>query len=313
MKLIRQVSALREALDEARLGQRTTGLVPTMGAFHEGHLSLMRRARSECDVVVVSLFVNPKQFDEPSDLEAYQRDEHRDAALARTAGVDFLFAPPVSELYPEGFATLVSVTGPGERLEGANRGPGHFAGVATIVVKLFNIVAPDVAYFGQKDAQQVAVVRRVVRDLDLPVRVAVSPTVRAADGLALSSRNVRLSIADRARATALYRALRAAEQAITAGERDPATVVAAAREQLATSGIEPEYLELVNPKTFAPARRLEGDVLAVVAASISGTRLIDNQLIRVSAGPEQSRSPARQRTTQRPVPIGAATMLAGPS
>ena len=313
MKLIRQVSALREALGEARSGRRTTGLVPTMGAFHEGHLSLMRRARRECDVVVVSLFVNPKQFDEPSDLEAYPRDEHRDTALARMAGVDFLFAPPVSELYPEGSATRVSLSGPGERLEGAHRGPDHFAGVATIVVKLFNIVTPDVAYFGQKDAQQVAVIKRVVRDLDLSVRVAVSPTVRAADGLALSSRNARLSAADRGRATALYRALRAAEQAITAGERDPETVVAAAREQLAPSRIEPEYLELVNPRTFASVPRLEGEVLAVVAASISGTRLIDNHLIRVPAEAEQSESLAHQRTEQRPVPIGAATMLAGPS
>ena len=313
MKLIREVSALREALDEARSGQSTIGLVPTMGAFHEGHLSLMRRARTECEVVVVSLFVNPKQFEEASDLEAYQRDEHRDTALARTAGVDFLFAPPVSELYPEGFATLVSVSGPGERLEGAHRGPGHFAGVATVVIKLFNIVAPDIAYFGQKDAQQVAVIKRVVRDLDLPVRVAVSPTVRTPDGLALSSRNARLSAVDRGRATALYRALRAAEQAIIAGERDAAAVVAAAREQLAPSGIEPEYLELVNPKTFAPAQHLEGEVLAMVAASISGTRLIDNHLIRVPAEAEQSRALAHDLTKQRPVPIGAATMLAGPS
>jgi pantoate--beta-alanine ligase len=283
MNTVRTIPALRDALASTRGTGRTVGLVPTMGAFHEGHLSLMRRAREECDVVVVSLFVNPTQFDDPADLEAYPRDERRDAALAEEAGVDVLFLPEMSELYPEGFVTRVSVSGAGEVLEGTHRGPGHFSGVATIVVKLLNIVAPQVAYFGQKDAQQAVVVKRLVHDLDMPVQIEVCPTVRAPDGLALSSRNARLSANDRERATCLYRALRAAEQAIGFGESDPSAVTAIARHELTVCGVEPEYLELVDPDTFAPVMGLEGDVLAVVAASVGGTRLIDNHLIHVPA------------------------------
>ena len=183
MKILRTVPDLRDAVAESRRAGRTIGLVPTMGAFHEGHLSLMRRARAECDVVVVSLFVNPTQFDDPADLEAYPRGESQDAALAEQVGVDLLFTPARGELYPKGFSTQVSVSGVAAVLEGAHRGPGHFAGVATIVVKLLNIVAPDVAYFGQKDAQQTVVIKRVVRDLDLPVCIQICPTVRAPDGV----------------------------------------------------------------------------------------------------------------------------------
>ena len=221
MKVIRTVAELRAELLGARRAGRTIGLVPTMGSFHEGHLSLMRRARQDCDVVVVSLFVNPTQFNDATDLDAYPRDPERDAGLAADIGVDYLFAPAVEEVYPPGFATTVSVARLTETLEGAHRGRAHFDGVATVVTKLFNMVGPDVAYFGQKDAQQALVIQRFVRDLDIPVAIEVCPTVREADGLAMSSRNVHLSPADRARAAALHRALSAAREAVSAGERDP--------------------------------------------------------------------------------------------
>jgi pantoate--beta-alanine ligase len=250
-----------------------------MGALHEGHLSLMRRAREQCDLVVVSLFVNPAQFNEQADLDGYPRDEDRDAALAAQAGADYLFAPPVEQIYPPGFATTVSIGGVTEVLEGASRGRGHFDGVTTVVTKLFNIVLPDAAYFGQKDAQQVAVIRQMVRDLDMPVSIEVCPIVREPDGLALSSRNVRLSAAERARATALHRSLAAAKESVAAGERAAATVKASAIAVLTSAGIEPEYFELVSPATLAPVRRIEGEVLALVAARVGATRLIDNDVI----------------------------------
>src|SRR5712691_12020436 len=224
MITLRTVADVRAAVSQARRARASIGLVPTMGAFHDGHLSLMRRAREQCDRVVVSLFVNPTQFNEQADLDRYPRDELRDAVLAAEAGVDFLFAPPVEQVYPPGFATTVSVAGVTESLEGAHRGPGHFDGVATVVTKLFNIVSPDVAYFGQKDAQQVVVIRQLVRDLDMPVRIEVCPIVREPDGLALSSRNVLLSGAERARATALHRALVAVQESVAAGEQDAASV-----------------------------------------------------------------------------------------
>ncbi len=289
MRILRTISELRLALGEARQSGLTVGLVPTMGALHPGHLSLMRAARAECDVVVVSLFVNPTQFNDPADLAGYPRDERRDAALAREAGADILFVPAHDELYPDGFATAVSVSGLGEVLEGARRGTGHFTGVATIVVKLLNIVAPDIAYFGQKDAQQTVVIRRAVDDLNMAVRIEVCPTVRAPDGLALSSRNARLSPAGRERAGALYRSLRAAAEAVGAGEREPAAVIAIACAELVAGGVEPEYFALVEPDSFVPAARLpdDSDVLAVVAAPIGGTRLIDNHLIHVPAEPRQ--------------------------
>jgi pantoate--beta-alanine ligase len=189
MKVISTIPALRCELIAPRRAGVIVGLVPTMGAFHEGHLSLMRRARQDCDVVVVSLFVNPTQFNDPADLTAYPRDAERDATLAAELGVDYLFAPAAEEIYRPGFATTVSVGGVTETLEGAHRGRAHFDGVTTVVTKLFNIVGPGVAYFGQKDAQQALVIRRLVRDLDMPVRIEVCPTVREADGLALSSRN----------------------------------------------------------------------------------------------------------------------------
>jgi pantoate--beta-alanine ligase len=282
MITLRTIADVRAAVSAARQAGQPVGLVPTMGAFHDGHRSLMRRARAECGLVVVSLFVNPAQFNEQADLDRYPRDEGRDAALAAEAGVDVLFAPPVAEVYPRGFATTVSVAGVTEILEGAHRGRAHFDGVATVVTKLFTIVAPDVAYFGQKDAQQVAVVRQLVRDLDLPVRVEACPTVRAADGLALSSRNAGLSGAERQRATALHRALAAAKALVAAGEQDASVVRDSALKVLADDGIAPEYFEIVSADTMAPVPRVRGRALALVAARVGATRLIDNDFVETT-------------------------------
>jgi pantoate--beta-alanine ligase len=284
MRTLRTIAELRATLAGPRRAGRAIGLVPTMGALHEGHLSLIRQARASCEVVVVTLFVNPAQFDDAADLVAYPRDEARDARLAEDAGADLLFAPPAAEVYPPGFATTVRVDG-GEAgpLEGEARGSEHFAGVATVVAKLLNIVQPDVAFFGQKDAQQVAVIRRLVRDLDVPVRIEVGATVRDADGLALSSRNARLRDGERERALALPRALDAARGAVARGERDPAAVAAAARTAMHAIGVRPEYLELVAPDTFAPVRRIGGErILVAVAARVGDVRLIDNELLTAS-------------------------------
>lgn len=286
MKTVRTIGELRDALKQPHRDGRTVGLVPTMGAFHEGHLSLMRRARQECDVVVVSLFVNPAQFNDARDLASYPREEQHDAALAEGIGVDYLFAPPADEMYPPGFATTVSVSGLTETLEGAFRGREHFDAVTTVVIKLLHIVAPDVAYFGHKDAQQALVIGRMVRDLDMPVRIELCPTVREADGLAMSSRNVHLSDADRGRARSLHRALGAIGQAVTDGERDPAAARSTALAELASEDIEPEYLELVSPETLAPVTRIDGQpVLALIAARVGSTRLIDNELIHPVSAP----------------------------
>ena len=253
MNVVRTIAGLRE--ERARVaGGETVALVPTMGAFHEGHLALFRAARAECDAVFVSLFVNPAQFGAGEDLERYPRDERRDAALAEAAGVDVLFVPSANELYPPGFATWVDVADTGT--EGEAR-PGHFRGVATVCLKLFNLVRPDVAYFGQKDAQQVAVLTRMVADLALDLRLRVVPTVRDHDGLALSSRNAYLSTADRTRALALPRALESAR-----GAADP---VAAVRAQL--NGLAPEYVEIVD---------LGSAKVLAAATQIGTTRLIDN-------------------------------------
>jgi pantoate--beta-alanine ligase len=279
MRTLRRIAELRSALSETRRAGQRIGLVPTMGAFHDGHLSLMRRARAECDVVVVSLFVNPTQFNEADDLTAYPRDEERDSELAEQAGVDYLFVPPVQEMYPSGFATTVSVSGLGDVLEGEHRGRRHFDAVATVVAKLLNIVGPDAAYFGQKDAQQALVIQRMVRDLALAPRIVVCPTVREADGLAMSSRNRRLSGADRRRAAALHRALERLREAVTAGERDPTAARAQALAELDAAAIEPDYLEIVTPDGLSPVTSIEGEVLAVIAARVNGIRLIDNELI----------------------------------
>jgi pantoate--beta-alanine ligase len=282
MIVLRTKAEVRAHVAAARAAGRSVALVPTMGAFHAGHHALMRAAREACDEVVVSLFVNPAQFDEASDLAAYPRSEARDAAEAAELGVDMLFAPSVEEVYPAGFATSVRVDGLGDVLEGAERGPGHFAGVCTVVAKLFNIVAPDVAYFGQKDAQQVAVLRRMAADLDLPVRIEVVPTVREPDGLALSSRNVRLDPDERGRALALSQALAAARAAIGTGEPDADRIRAAALSAMAPHGVQPEYLALVDPDSFHPVDAVNGRVLVAVAARLGDTRLIDNALIETN-------------------------------
>jgi pantoate--beta-alanine ligase len=281
VKVFRGKEGLRSALSGARRAGETIGLVPTMGYLHEGHLSLLRAARAECDVIVMSLFVNPSQFGPREDLDRYPRDEERDLRLAGEAGVDFVYAPTVEEVYPEGFSTHVEVDEAlTEVLDGdpARRGPGHFRGVATVVAKLFNVVQPNVAYFGQKDAQQVAVIRRMARDLDFPVRIEVLPTVRETDGLALSSRNAYLDPRSRERATAISRALRAAEAATRAGSLGAG--IDAARAELSAAGIEPEYLEARDAEDLSPLAELNGRaVLIAVAARVGSARLIDNVLI----------------------------------
>jgi pantoate--beta-alanine ligase len=283
MRVVRTRADLRRALEPVRRDERTIGLVPTMGYLHEGHLSLLRAARRSCDVVVMSLFVNPAQFGRGEDLESYPRDEARDTELAEREGVDLVYAPPIEEVYPEGFATSVEVSGGlTEVLCGApgRRGAGHFRGVTTVVAKLLNSVAPDTAFFGQKDAQQATVIRRMVRDLDFDVEIEVLPTVREPDGLAMSSRNAYLSGEERRRAAALNRALRAAEAVAASGETRPEVALAAARAELERAGVEPEYLEARNAEGLAPANSLNGrPVLVAVAARVGRARLIDNLVI----------------------------------
>jgi pantoate--beta-alanine ligase len=247
------VTSIHE-LDLPRHG--VVGLVPTMGALHEGHAALFRAARPDCDVLVASLFVNPAQFAESADLDAYPRDLERDAAYAAARGVDVLFAPPAAEMYPSGFATWVEPAGAADGLEGEHR-PGHFRGVATVCVKLFNLVRPEIAWFGRKDAQQVAVLRQVVRDLNLQVEIRVVDTVRDPDGLALSSRNARLSSAEREQALAIPRALATGD-------------AAEARRVLAAAGLDPDYVTVAD---------LDGPTLAV-AVRVGETRLIDNVLLK---------------------------------
>ena len=259
----RTIAGLRAALAPVRPAS-SVGLVPTMGALHAGHEALARTARAECDVVVASIFVNPAQFGPGEDFERYPRDEERDAGLAESWGVDHLFVPSVEELYPEGFATWVDVGALGDGLEGAAR-PGHFRGVATVCLKLFNIVRPERAYFGQKDAQQAAVLERMARDLDLAVEIRVVPTVRDADGLAISSRNAYLSPQEREAAAALPRALAAGAQAGSAGAAETARAVLAGEPRLA-----PDYVEVA---------RLNGRVYLLAAARIGTTRLIDNVVL----------------------------------
>jgi pantoate--beta-alanine ligase len=280
MRTVRAVDELRSQLAPIRREGRTIGLVPTMGALHDGHLSLIRRARAECDFVVVSLFVNPAQFNERADLDRYPRSEARDVALASDAGADVLFAPPADEVYPPGFATAVEVFGVTDRLEGAMRGAEHFRGVSTVVTKLLGMAMPDVAYFGQKDAQQAIVIRRLVADLNLPVRIQTCPTVREADGLAMSSRNARLSAEQRIRALALPEALRAATRRAAQGERSARELLGAARAELLARDVEPEYVELVDPETLLPCEQLARESLLVLAARVGETRLIDNAILR---------------------------------
>jgi len=296
LKVLRTVAELRSALAPARRDGLRIGLVPTMGALHEGHLSLIGHAREQCDVVVVSLFVNPAQFNERTDLERYPRRESDDEALAGASGADVLFAPSAEEVYPAGFATSVEVLGLTDRLEGAVRGSGHFRGVTTVVTKLLCMAQPDVAYFGQKDAQQVLVVRRLVEDLNLPVRIAACPTVREPDGLAMSSRNALLDPRERERAAGISGALEAAAALARSGERSGSALLAAAHRALASYAIVPEYLALVDLETLEPVEELAGEALLAVAARFGEVRLIDNAVLQPAAAPPRPRSQGERFT-----------------
>lgn len=283
METVRTVADLREILLPARQRGMTIGFVPTMGYLHAGHEALMRRARAECDLVVASIFVNPLQFGPREDFASYPRDWERDTRLASGAGVDVLFAPEAGEMYPQGFSTYVTVEGLSDVLCGAYR-PGHFRGVATVVVKLLNIVRPDRAYFGQKDAQQLLIIRRLVRDLNLDTAVVAVPTVREPDGLAMSSRNVYLNPEERRAATALYRALVAAEAAVAAGERAGERLCAVMTQVLeAEPLVRVQYAAAVDPDTLRPLAVLADRVLLAVAAHVGKARLIDN--LALSLGP----------------------------
>ncbi|MGP3697884.1 pantoate--beta-alanine ligase [Rhodobacter sp. NSM] len=273
--ILRTVAELRARVSDWKAAGGTVGVVPTMGALHEGHLSLARRARTACDRVIVTVFVNPKQFNNPADLEKYPRTEAQDAALLAGVGVDAIFAPAPDEVYPRGFATSVSVSGVSEPLEGAHR-PGHFDGVATVVAKLFGMTRADRAFFGEKDWQQLMVVQRLVADLNIPIAVEGCPTVREADGLAMSSRNVRLSPEGRAQAPALCRAMVAAAAEMRAGVPVARALETARAEVLAAGFDTVDYLELRSADLLLPLERLEGEGRLLAAATLEGVRLIDN-------------------------------------
>jgi pantoate--beta-alanine ligase len=272
---------LRGHVAAARRAGKTVGLVPTMGALHEGHASLIRQARAATGFVVVSVFVNPTQFGPKEDLARYPRPLEADLAVCAACGADLAFVPPVEAVYPPGFRTYVEVTGLQDVLEGASR-PGHFRGVATVVLKLFNLAQPDVAWFGQKDAQQVRVVRQMVRDLDVPVEVRVGPTVREQDGLALSSRNQYLDAARRREAPALARALEEARARVASGQRDAAALRRLLTERVAaTPGAALDYAAVVDADTLEPVATLSGPTLIALAVRFGDTRLIDNCLVLV--------------------------------
>ncbi len=279
METIHTIEWMKQIAHEARARDRILGLVPTMGALHEGHLSLIRAAQRECAQVVVSLFVNPKQFGPSEDLNKYPRTLEADRAALEALGVDYLFAPSQQEMYPQGFRTAVVVEGLSDRLEGRSR-PGHFRGVTTVVLKLFEIVQPRFAYFGRKDAQQARLIRQMSTDLNLDTSVVVCPIVREADGLALSSRNVYLKAEDRRTAAALSRSLAAVRDEIAKGERDSARLLAALRQVLAAEPrVALDYAEIVDSETLEPVASLRGTCYVLLAAKVGDTRLIDNALI----------------------------------
>ena len=279
MKVCTTILEARAACGEARGSGKRLGLVPTMGALHEGHLSLVRAAKSQCDAVAVSIFVNPTQFGPTEDLSKYPRQFERDRQLLEKEGVEILFAPLVEEIYPHGEVTWVLVESLSEKLDGRSR-PGHFRGVTTIVAKLFHIVEPATAFFGQKDAAQLAVIRRMVRDLNFPVEIVAAPIVREADGLAMSSRNAYLSREDRGRALVLQRALQETQQQFNAGERSAAKLISAGREVFASEPqVTLDYFEVVDPDTLDPVERISGRTLVAVAALVGATRLIDNVVL----------------------------------
>ena len=279
MEIIRTVEWMKQVAREARAQGRITGLIPTMGALHEGHASLVRAARQQCSPRVVSIFVNPKQFGPGEDFEKYPRRIDQDRAMLEQLSVEYLFAPPAAEIYPNGFRTSVAVEGLGERLEGRSR-PGHFRGVSTVVLKLLEIVQPSFAYFGRKDAQQARIIRQMAADLNLDTGIVVCPIVREPDGLAMSSRNAYLQDEERRAATVLYRALDAVRSEILSGERDTVRLTATMRQVLDS---EPraavDYAEIVDADSLEPVVRLHGDCLVLLAVFIGRTRLIDNLLV----------------------------------
>ncbi len=279
MKICSKISEVRSACREAH--SRRLGLVPTMGALHEGHLSLIRAAKAQCDRVAVSIFVNPTQFGPSEDLARYPRPFERDVQLLEKEGVDIVFAPSVEEMYTKDETTWVTVEGLSDKLDGRSR-PGHFRGVTTVVAKLFHIIEPDVAFFGQKDAAQFAVIRRMVHDQNFPVEIVACPIVRETDGLAMSSRNAYLNPEDRRRALVLSRSLQEVERKFGEGERDAARLIAAAHEVFAQEPlVRLDYFEIVDPDTLDPAEQITKKTLVAVAAYVGPTRLIDNILLDI--------------------------------
>jgi pantoate--beta-alanine ligase len=279
MKLVRSISEMNALGRAARSRGARLGLVPTMGALHEGHLSLVRTAREKSDLVAASIFVNPTQFGPNEDFAKYPRALENDCALLEREGVELVFAPSVDEMYPQGAITWVVVGGLSERLCGKSR-PGHFRGVATVVAKLFHIVEPDLAFFGQKDAAQVAIIRRMVRDLNMPVTIEVCPIVREPDGLAISSRNGYLSAQERKSALVLHRSLMRVQKLFESGERDSASLISAAKHEFASApAVRLDYIEIVDPETLEPETALTKPTLVAVAAFVGQTRLIDNILL----------------------------------
>lgn len=285
MKVITSVKEMREYSRKARLEGKTVGLVPTMGYLHEGHMSLARASVKECDITVLSVFVNPSQFSEGEDLDRYPRDIERDHTMAEKEKVDVLFAPSAREMYPEGYSTYVEVDGAvTSGLCGKSR-PGHFRGVTTVVAKLFNIIMPHTGYFGQKDAQQAAVIRKMAKDLDVPVSISIMPIVREADGLAMSSRNSYLSVGERARAIRIPESLDKAADMIKDGEVSPEKIKNEIKKiLLRDDGLEVDYIETVDPETFKPVQDLRAVTLIAVAAKVGGTRLIDNTILDMRQG-----------------------------
>jgi pantoate--beta-alanine ligase len=281
MIVVERIAELRDRCDAVRRAAQTVGLVPTMGFFHEGHRSLMRAARANHDLVVTTIFVNPLQFAAHEDLAGYPRDLDADIVAAEAEGVDVLFVPSVPEMYPEPTVTTVHVAGLTEGLCGAAR-PSHFDGVTTVVAKLFSIVGPCTAYFGRKDFQQLAVVRRMTTDLDLPVQVVGCPLVREPDGVAMSSRNAYLSADERRRATGIFASLRAAAAVVEGGEREPERVRAAVEAEAALSGLELEYTEVRRASDLAPLATVDGEVVIAVASTIGKARLIDNVTLQIA-------------------------------
>ena len=282
MEVIHTIEWMKQVSRQARAEVRLSGFVPTMGALHAGHLSLIEAARRGASPVIASIFVNPKQFGPSEDYKKYPRDLEGDRRKLEEAAVDFLFVPPVEEIYPAGFRTSVNVEGLGDRLEGKIR-PGHFRGVATIVLKLLEIAAPRFAYFGRKDAQQARIIRQMAADLALDSEVVVCPIVRESDGLALSSRNQYLSPAERKAATVLYRALSRARSAIEEGERDSMRIITAMRQELAGEPLgSPDYVEIVDADSFEPIMRLTRTCLVLLAVRFGATRLIDNMQVEIA-------------------------------